>query len=190
VVKLAYVNNVILATILVVNFYIIVTPFVPGLLFRLHGAHSPIAQQLQHDITSGSQPNATQNRLVIPSMFLDQPINEGKDIRAANNGPWRLPYTSTPDRGGNTVIIGHRFTYTNPRGAFYHLDQLHAGDEIGIYWRAKKYVYKVQKTEVVPPTATRVEAPTQNAQLTLYTCTPLWWPKDRLVITANLETSL
>jgi LPXTG-site transpeptidase (sortase) family protein len=184
------VNNLLLAAIIVVNLYIIATPFVPGVIFWLESGHSPKVQQLQQAIRSGSQPDAQQNRLIVPHMLLDQPINEGSDIHAANNGPWRLPFGSTPDRGGNTVIVGHRFTYTNPRGVFYHLDQLHPGDEIGIYWRAKKYLYKVTKTAVVPPTTVSVEAPTANAQLTLYTCTPLWWPKDRLVITATLESSL
>lgn len=188
--KLSRINNLLLIAILVVNIYVIASPFVPGVLFWVVHGRSPVEQQLQRDIRSGSQPAATKNRLLIPRMLLDQPINEGKDIRAANNGPWRLPYTSTPDRGGNTVVIGHRFTYINPQGVFYHLDQLRQGDEIGIYWRAKKYLYKVTSTKVVPPTAVSVEAPTKNAQLTLYTCTPLWWPKNRLVVTAQLESAL
>jgi sortase A len=189
-VKLSRVNTLLLVAILLVNVYVIATPFVPGVLFWLVRGHSATSQRLSQDIRSGSQPSAQENRLVVPSMQLDQVINEGKDLGAARSGPWRLPYTSTPDRGGNTVIIGHRFTYTNPRGVFYHLDKVHVGDEIGVYWRAKKYLYKVTQASVVPPTTVSVEAPTKNAQLTLYTCTPLWWPKDRLVITAQLESSL
>jgi len=132
-------------------------------------------------------PADMQNRLIIPAMLLDQPINEGKDMSALKNGPWRLPQTSTPSKGSNTVIVGHRFTYSNPHGAFYHLDKVRAGDEIGIYWQNKKYLYRVAKSEVVPANRISVEAPTGKAQLTLYTCAPLWWPKDRLVVTAVLE---
>lgn len=127
------------------------------------------------------------NRLIIPAMLLSVPINEGPDMKALRTGPWRRPNGSTPDHGGNTVIVGHRFTYTNPRGAFYYLDKVHAGDEIGIYWRGNRFLYKVSGTKVVSADDTTIERQTKGTQLTLYTCTPLWLPKNRLVVTAMLE---
>lgn len=144
-------------------------------------------QQLHVRLHASSVPVPAQNRLVVPSMMLDEPINDSKDQATLHKGLWRLPYTSSPDKQSNTVIVGHRFTYTNPRGLFYHLDKVRVGDEIGVFWQGKKYLYKVNQTKTVPPTAVNVEAPTDLPQLTLYTCAPLWWPKDRLVITAALE---
>jgi len=129
----------------------------------------------------------TDNRLIIPAMLLSVPINEGADMRALRAGPWRRPNSSTPDHGGNTVIVGHRFTYTDPRGSFYYLDKLRTGDEIGIYWHGNRFLYKVFDTKVVAADDTDIEGQTKNAQLTLYTCTPLWLPKNRLVVTAISE---
>lgn len=124
-------------------------------------------------------------------MLLNQPVLEGpiaQQYKVLNNGIWRFPRSSTPDKGGNTVLIGHRFTYTNPRGVFYFLNKVKVNDEIGVWWNNKQYSYKVVNIAEVRPTDTAIEANTTNPELTLFTCTPLWLPKDRLVVVANLET--
>jgi len=48
-------------------------------------------------------------------------------------------------------------------------------------------VYTVDRIKQVTATAVEIEAPTARPTLTLYTCTPLWNPKDRLVVTATLQ---
>ncbi len=189
--KLRIVNRCLVVAIIIVNAYIVVTPFVPGLLFWVQKHNTQKVAQLNRRIHEPAPMPTTpavnhDNQLVIPAMLFDGPVFEGTTMSTLNKGAWRVPYTSTPDKGGNTVIIGHRFTYTSPKGTFYHLDQVHAGDEIGLFWNDKKYIYKVRATKEVPPTATEVEAPTADPILTLYTCTPLWNPKDRLVVVADL----
>jgi sortase A len=187
--KLARVNTGLVVAIVLVNAFVIAMPFVPALLFKVQ-KHT-VVQQLQKQVSSKPSSGsvaANAETLIVPAMGLDAPVNEGKTIRALRQGIWRLPYTSTPDKGGNTVLVAHRFTYTNPRGVFYHLDQVHVGDQIAVLWHGKKYVYKTASTRVVPPTEVSVEAPTADSILTLYTCTPLWNPKDRLVVTASLES--
>lgn len=82
------------------------------------------------------------------------------------------------------MLVGHRFTYDG-NGVFYHLDKLKVGDQLAVFWEGKKYQYTVTETKVVPATATEVEDQTQDPQLTLYTCTPLWSAKDRLVVIAK-----
>ena len=145
-----------------------------------------LAAQLHAPSTKVTVP--TGERLVVPAMLLNEPINEGANLSALNHGgTWRRPKTSTPDAGGNTVIVAHRYTYTNPRGTFYFLNKIKVGDEIGVFWHGKRYVYRTTSVRTVNPNDTTVEAPTKNAQLTLYTCTPLWLPKDRLVVIAELE---
>lgn len=104
-------------------------------------------------------------------------------------GVWRLPYTSTPDKGGNTVLVGHRFTYTEPQGVFYFLDKIRVGDAITVYWQGKPYEYVVMSTSVVPPTDLAVEAQTTTPRLTLYTCTPLWTAQNRLIVVAEPKGS-
>ena len=71
-------------------------------------------------------------------MLLDQPILEGRDTYAVlNHGILRWPASSTPDKGGNTVLIGHRFTYSHPQGVFYYLDKVKVGDKLSVAWGNK-----------------------------------------------------
>lgn len=188
VMKLARINTVLLVLIIAINSYIIAAPLLPRLGYwwqkRLpHGATARLHRQLTTSVRSIPK----DNRLVVPSMQLDQPIIEGTTMAALNRGPWRRPHSSTPDSEGNTVIVGHRFTYLNPRGTFYFLDKVRLGDEMGVYWHGKEYVYRVKNIEVVSPADVSVEAATTQPQLTLYSCTPLWWPKNRLVVIGVLE---
>jgi LPXTG-site transpeptidase (sortase) family protein len=196
-VNLAKINNLLVALIILVNAYIIIAPFWPEVVFYWQN-HQGKQQQLQRDIQSlktsksGSTSLASQpNQVIVPSMLLDQPILEGPTINryaVLNRGIWRWPLASTPDKGGNTVLIGHRFTYTNPRGVFYFLNKIQSGNEIGVIWNHKKYRYKVVSITQVPPTDTTIQNNTANPELTLFTCAPLLLPKDRLVIVADLET--
>jgi sortase A len=208
-----HVNTALFVLIVAINLYLIVAPLVPGVLLRIeksdhtHGQklsgqlHQPVPSSADGNLSVNSPATAprtpppsvpgvpAENRLVVPSMLLDTPIFDGNDISTLRKGLWRRPNTSTPDRGGNTVIVGHRFTYTNPRGLFYSLDKVQRGDEMAVFWQGKRYLYRVTRTVVVAPTEVEVEAPTDNPQLTLYTCTPLWRPTERLVVVADLETN-
>jgi LPXTG-site transpeptidase (sortase) family protein len=147
-----------------------------------------LAEQIHNETLSPVPSSSSQNTLIIPTIALSQPLHEGTDTyKELVQGVWHWPYGSSPDKGSNTVLIGHRFTYTNPRGVFYSLDKVHTGDEIGVAWKNKMYLYRVAETKVVSPGDVAIEAPTQRPTLTLYTCTPLWWPTDRLVIIAYQE---
>lgn len=130
-------------------------------------------------------PKPKTNNIVIPKIGVDTQILEGKSAQTLNNGLWHRPKTSTPDLGSNTVITGHRFMYSTGNKTFYHLDKLAVGDPITVYWKGKAYGYRVTKQEVVPPTQTQIEESTTDERLTLYTCTPLWTSKNRLVVTAT-----
>jgi len=188
--RLKHVNNLLFAATVLILLYIIVAPVLPVLTFWLQ-SRTDRATQLAAQLTlPASNVNVgSGDRIVIPAMLLNEPINEGSDLRALHNGgTWRRPKTSTPDSGGNTVIVAHRYTYTNPRGTFYFLNKIKTGDEIGVFWHGKRYVYRAVSIKTVSPDDSSVEAPTTQARLTLYTCTPLWLPKDRLVVAANLET--
>jgi LPXTG-site transpeptidase (sortase) family protein len=187
--KLRHVNNLLFIATVCVLLYVITAPVLPVAQFWLERHTSARLHTLsaQLELPAASVHAAPKDdRIVIPAMLLDETVHEGRDLRALHDGgTWRRPNTSTPDRGGNTVIVAHRFTYSNPRGTFYFLDKLHTGDRIGIFWRGKRYAYTVRTIKNVPSTDTSIEAPTKNAQLTLYTCTPLWLPKERLVVIAQ-----
>lgn len=57
---------------------------------------------------------------------------------------------------------------------------------IGVVWAGKSYEYKVSNIQVVPPSQTAILAQTSQPELTLYTCTTLLNPVNRLVVTADL----
>ena len=185
-------NNLIFAAIILINGYIIAAPLLPSVWYWWQTRSDTHVQQLTHKIASApttTTPSATTlpNELIIPKMLVDTPLVEGpmKDsFNLLNKGAWHLPISSSPPRGGNMVVAGHRFSYTGPRGIFYYLDKLVPGDEIGIRWDGVMYHYTVQSSRTVPSTEVSVEQPTSDTRLTLYTCTPLWNPVNRLVVVA------
>jgi LPXTG-site transpeptidase (sortase) family protein len=174
-------NNALTALVIAFALYLILLPFVPAL-----------GWWIQHQAPLISKPPTVaavekipdDNELVIPSIGLQQATHEGANKWTLHFGVWHLPGTGNPATGGNTVLAGHRFTYHDP-AVFYHLDKVKTGDPIIMYWNHKKYTYKVTTILTVPPTEVSVQAPTKEPLLTIYTCTPLWTSKYRLVLQAK-----
>ena len=194
--KFRQVNDVLLVLIVLINGYIIVAPLYPQAEYWWKMHHGQAQQKLTSELRQGtfasgsSAPVSRPNTLIVPSMLLNTPVLEGPvrdTYKILDKGIWRWPLGSTPDKGSNTVLVGHRFTYTNPKGIFYYMDKVKVGDEIGLVWNNKRYTYKVASVREVQPTETSVTAATPDARLTMYTCTPLWNPKHRLVVVAELE---
>lgn len=129
------------------------------------------------------------NRLFIDKIGVSVPIVEGKDAGALLYGAWRYPGTSTPLKGANTVIFGHRFRYLPPNNTtFYKLDKVKVGDAFTIRWRGKMYRYIVTQAKIIEPTDFSVIQPTEKPTITLITCSPLFSTKQRLVVTAELSS--
>src|SRR3989344_32807 len=127
------------------------------------------------------------NRLIIPKAKVDMPIFLDDSSSVLLKGGWLFPRTSQPDKGGNSVIFGHRFRYLPPiSNTFYYLDKLEIGDEFIFIWQGKEYKYKMIEKKVIEPTDLSVIGPTQDSRLTLITCAPLFSSKQRLVIVGSL----
>jgi LPXTG-site transpeptidase (sortase) family protein len=187
-IRLKHINTLLLVGIILLNSYTILLPFWPNISFWWQSQANNPTKTLQQAIHQPPRPqDVAGTRLVVPAMQLDQTIHEVPSVKSIRDDIWRRPNTSTPSSGGNTVLVGHRFTYTNPNGVFYHLNKLQKGDEIAVTWQAKRYVYKVREIKVTKANDSVVEAPTNSNQITLYTCTPLWNPTQRLVVVAPLE---
>jgi sortase A len=123
------------------------------------------------------------NRLVIPSIRLDQVILSGQNETTVDKGVWHKPESTTPDRVGNSVIVGHRFTYSPQiKDPFYHLDKVEIGDDVYAYWEGQRIRYKITEKKVVAETTIEIESQSLGDRLTLYTCTPLWTAENRLVL--------
>lgn len=186
--KLRVVNNCLTVLIVLVALYIIAAPFLPQIGWWVRH-DSPIKGIVYNPPTSPAEaPPAEQkvagDMLFIPSIDMQEAVYGG-GIGSLNKGVWRVQHTSSPDKGGNTVLVGHRFTYKDPTGVFYYLDKVHVGDKITIHWQGKVYEYTVTETKVVPASEVSVENNTEQSQLTIYTCTPVWSVANRLVIIAK-----
>jgi LPXTG-site transpeptidase (sortase) family protein len=173
---------------------IIASPFIPSILRKALPApdqettvkyNSGLADSLKLN-KARLAPTPTDNRLVIPDMRLDAPVAESGSQRVLQNGIWRIPGSSTPDKGGNTVIVGHRYLYNSDTSTdtFYFLDTLKDGDKFNLFWQGKEYIYKVTKSYETEPTNIQVEQQTIEPKLTLYTCSPLWSNERRLIVEA------
>jgi sortase A len=183
-------NNGLSALVLILSAYIFLMPVLPAATWWTKHEAPLISKPATIKTPPPQAPDTPPDHsLVIPSLAMQEIIHEGPNEATLSKGVWKLPRSSTPDKGGNTVMAGHRYTYSGS-GVFYHLDKVKDHDLIYVYWGGKRYTYDVDNVEEVPPTDVSVEAPSQDSILTVYTCTPLWSFKDRLVIQAKLVETI
>lgn len=186
--RLVIINRLLTIVAVVLTLYIVFTPFLPNVTWWVK-THTPLKNNslLPPSLAEASpaQPRPEQNLLVIPKLNMQEVIHEGSGIDTLRQGLWRRPAASKPDAGSNTVLVGHRLTYDGP-AVLYHLDKVEVGDSITVFWDQQRYDYTVIRKEQLPPSAVHIEQPTDNSQLTIYTCTPLWSAHDRLVVVAQL----
>jgi sortase A len=174
--------------VIVLSMYALLLPFLAAVDYwwkqRNPEQKLSISRQLVADEKNDDTPR--DDRLLIPSILVDEPIATGNNISVINDGGvWLRPQTAAPDVIGNTVLAGHRFTYQQPNGPLYHLDKMSLGDEIGVRWQGETTRYIVTDIKTVSALATDIELPTDEKRLTLYTCTPLLTAENRLVILAE-----
>ena len=139
--------------------------------------------------TSRPDPNHVNvsDRLVIPGIKVDMPIFESTNAGILLKGGWVFPNTSTPDKGRNTVIFGHRFRYLPPiTNTFYSLDKVEVEDTFTIAWKGVIYSYKITEKKIIEPTDFSVLNQNSESKITLITCAPLFSTKQRLVVIGTL----
>lgn len=178
-------NHFLTLIVILLGFYIIVAPFLPQVGWWVSKA-PVVSAWTNHSDEVHEEATGTigSNRLFIPSIGLEEVIHSG-GVEQLSKGVVHRGHTSTPEKGGNTVMVGHRFTYDN-KGVFYLLDKVQVGDSIVVHWDKFRYDYEVTNSFVVTADQISIEQNTDQSMLTLYTCTPLWSAKDRLVIQAKL----
>ena len=174
---------------MVFGLYIAIYPFIPELTFLVRDDSpetvAPYTGRLAIRAGSSGSQTPQGNRIVIPSIGVDEPILESSTISAIDDGgTWRRPNTSVPVEGSNTVIVGHRW-FGNSVSTFYHLDKLDIGEVFAIYWEGQEILYRIASKGVVDATEVAIENPTSQPIVTIYTCDPVWSAANRLVITAT-----
>ncbi len=184
------VNNSLAAIVIALSLYALLLPLIPSLQHWVEQRNPAnqlrIENQISGDITAGTNLG---NRLLIPAILVDEPIVTGDSLSVINDGGvWLRPMSAAPEEQGNIILAGHRFTYQQPFGALYHLDKLEIGNEVGIRWNGKVHKFIVEDIKTVTANSTGIEKPSDEKQLTIYTCTPLLTAEHRLVITAREQS--
>ena len=84
--------------------------------------------------------------------------------------------SAAPGQSGNDIVAFHR----EPQ--FEHIDRLAVGDLVAVQDRAcHTWHYRITQRSVLAPDAITQLGPTQDAELTLITCTPWFQDYDRIV---------
>lgn len=145
------------------------------------GIGSPLLTGIATDATAKKleqKPGEHGDRLYLPQINVDVAIVGGDDESALEKGAWhRNAEQGDPVKGGNFILSAHRFVMSfTPQGTaikspFYSIDKLVVGDRIAVDFKGKRYGYEIAKKYSVAPTAVEIEAPSQIAKLTLYSCT-------------------
>jgi len=136
--------------------------------------------------------------LSIPSLNISTPIIadvDGADkeayFKALEGGVAHYAGTAKPGEGSNIFIFGHSSFYSWAAGdykeIFRNLEDIKIDDEIIVWWKNKKYSYKVTETNIVEPDDVSVLKPTAVEQITLMTCVPPGTAEKRLIVIAKPE---
>ena len=126
-------------------------------------------------------------RLRADSIGLDAIVVHGTGGATLRKGPGHYPGTPLPGARGTVAIAGHRTTYGAP---FRDVDQLEEGDRIELRMPYGRFVYRVERSLIVAPTAIWVTRPRAYDRLVLTACHPLYSAAKRIAVIARLERSL
>lgn len=156
---------------------------------------TPGANPLYIKSEQSIDPNAPAH-IYIPDINVDAPIVT--DVKtydpsgvqlALRNGTLQYGNSANPGEKGNVVVIGHSsgqlWAPGNYKFVFTLLDKMEVNQRIFIDYKGQRYIYRVSKTKVVPPTDISVLQHSDEPQLTLITCTPVGTSKNRRVIIAR-----
>ncbi len=131
-----------------------------------------------------SAPGDPLGKIVIPRIGLSQVFVQGTGTSDLRKGPGHYPSTPLPGQHGTVGIAGHRTTYGAP---FHDIDKLRPGDQIELAMPYGRFSYRVERTRIVPPTATWVTDRVGYDRLILSACHPLYSAAQRIVVFAKLE---
>jgi sortase A len=123
-------------------------------------------------------------RIQIPAIDIDAPIVQGDGWEQLKKGVGQNIGSANPGQNGNVVLSAHNDVYGE---LFRYLDQLVAGDQVILYTQQRQYVYVVDRTAIVEPTAVEVMASTGSPTTTLISCYPYLVNKQRIVVFARLQ---
>lgn len=146
----------------------------------------------------GFAPGTSLGTIKIPSIGVEVTLVQGTRLRgkgilrdpAMDFAPAHWLATPMPGQGSNTVISGHRVTYTRP---FRDMDQVQLGDEIILELEYATVVYRVTSITIVPEAESGgkgvVVYDHGTEEITLQTCHPKGSSAYRMVVQSNYVVS-
>lgn len=125
-------------------------------------------------------------RIRIPAIDISFVFVQGTDPQTLRKGPGHYVQTQMPGEDSTFAVAGHRTTYLAP---FRRIDELEAGDRIVIEMPYARFIYEVQGTKIVAPTAVSVLRPGRGERIVLTACHPLFSAAKRIVAFGKLVSS-
>lgn len=122
----------------------------------------------------------------IPAIGLQHKMFQGVTLHNIDKGPSHWTGTALPGERGNTVIAGHRVTYSHP---FERIDELQAGDEVILRVAGRRSVYRVTTHQIVTPDDLWIADQTDTPTGTLYACHPPGSYEFRYVVRMELSST-
>lgn len=123
-------------------------------------------------------------RIQIPALNVDAPVVQGDGWEQLKKGVGQHIGSANPGQNGNVVLSAHNDVYGE---IFRYLDRLAPGDQVILYTQQRQYVYVVDRTVIVEPTAVEVMASTGSPTATLISCYPYLVNDQRIVVFARLQ---
>ncbi|MDU8966258.1 class D sortase [Clostridium tertium] len=118
----------------------------------------------------------------IPSINLSQGLVEGITDEILQYYLGHFETSVKPGEKGNFAVAGHRVSDYSE--AFVNLYKVEAEDEVIVKANKKEYIYKVTENFIVDPSRVDVLDNTDDATITLITCTV--GAKERVVVKGKL----
>jgi sortase A len=121
-------------------------------------------------------------KIELPTLGRSYFMVEGTDTASLRKGPGHYPETPLPGERGTVAVAGHRTTYLAP---FREIDELRRGDRVVASMPYGRFLYRVERTRIVSPTALWVKRRVRHDRLILTACHPLYSAAQRIVVFAR-----
>lgn len=133
----------------------------------------------EEELINGYKPIAL---MEIPSINLTQGIVEGISDDILQYYLGHFENSVGPGERGNFIVAGHRVSDYSE--AFVNLYKVEIGDKVLVKANKKEYVYEITDSFIVSPSRVDVLENTDEATITLVTCTV--GAKERLILKGRL----
>jgi len=131
-------------------------------------------------------PKIGANARIIPNV---NTANEREYSEALKKGVAQAQGTAYPGEGGHIFLFAHSTDYwwniSTYNAVFYLLGKLVKGDDINIFYKGERFVYRVVDSKIVDPSEVEyITRKTNKEFVTLQTCWPMGTTLKRLLVFA------